>query len=230
MRTMRISVLSGMLLLSIGAVRAQHSSEVVFDSTLNHPAARTDDLHHNTRAWGLNILMSTNGFGMGAFYRKEYTSDLAGFIDLSISEAKDDQEVEYFDPYTGQNYVPGKINRFLMFPLMFGVEQRLFRNQIMDNFRPFLEGAIGPTMIYVFPYNDDYFSALGHGHPQYTGAAYIGMGSYFGGQESNLLGINIRYYYIPYPKGIDSFLAGTQVTRKTQFGGFYITIHFGSSW
>ncbi len=177
-------------------------------------------------SWGIGLMVSTNGFGMGTFYRHEYTDDVTGYIDFAISEAKDDDEREYVD-YWGQTYVPGKINRFLVLPLFVGVEKRLFKDDIVDNFRPYINAAAGPAMIYVFPYNEEYFTALGQGHPQYTIGGYIGAGAYFGSERSNLLGINIRYYFVPYPDGIESM---TNVAPKKQFGGFYITLNFGTAW
>jgi hypothetical protein len=180
---------------------------------------------HNS--WGINLLVSTNGFGLGPFYRHEYSSDLSGFLDFSISEAKDDDEKDYYDYYTGQRYTPGKVNRFLVLPLFVGIEKRLWADDIMDNFRPYLNAAAGPTMIYVFPYNEEYFSALGHGSPKYTFGGYIGMGAFFGSERSNLLGLSIRYYFIPYPGGLESM---TLLPAKKEFGGFFITLNFGTAW
>ena len=111
-------------------------------------------------------------------------------------------------------------------PFFVGVQQRLFRDDILDNFRPYVTGAVGPTMIYVFPYNQEYFSALGYGSPKYTVGGYLGVGAFFGSERSNLLGLNIRYYYIPYFPGIESM----QNITKKQFGGFYISMSFGSAW
>jgi len=180
-------------------------------------------------SWGVNILASTNGFGAGAFYRHEFERDLTGYIDFAISEAKDDNEVDFVD-YYGNPYTPGKVNRFLIFPLYFGIEKRLFADDIMDNFRPFVNAAVGPTMIYVFPYNEEYFTALGKGQPKYTIGGYAGLGAYFGSEAANVFGLNLRYYFVPYPHGLTSMATATGISTKTQFGGLYITVSFGSSW
>lgn len=177
-------------------------------------------------AWGINILISTGGIGLGTFYRHEYTDNLSGFIDFSISEAGDENEIDYIDYYTGQTYTPGKINRFLVMPLFIGAQYRLFKDEIMDNFRPYINGAAGPTMIYVFPYNDEFFSALGDGSPKYTVGGYIGIGAFFGSERSTLLGLNLRYYIIPYAAGIRSMYD----KQMKEFGGFCISLSFGSAW
>jgi len=202
-----------------------HDSTLVFGQ-IQAPQGETV-INSVRNAWGINILVSTNGFGMGSFFRHEYTDEVSGFIDLSISEAKDDNEKDYVDYYTGQTYTPGEVNRFLVLPLFVGIEHRLFADQIVDNFRPYVTAAAGPAMIYVFPYNEEYFSALGHGQAKYTAGGFIGAGAYFGSERSTVLGLNMRYYYIPYPSGLESL---TYVSPKTQFGGFFITLTFGSGW
>lgn len=202
--------------------------------TMSNPVGITSKPNMMLNSMGIDLLMSTNGFGLGLFYRYEYSDDFAGYIDFSISEAKDDQEVEFIDPYTGITFVPGKVNRFLNLPLMVGVQKRLFKDDILDNFRPFINAAVGPTMIYVFPYNEEYFSALGHGHPTYTFGGYIGAGAYFGSERAALFGLNLRYYWIPYPSGLTSMeqrsYSGTTTVTKKEFGGFYLTFSFGSAW
>lgn len=180
----------------------------------------------NSDAWGMEILISTNGIGLGTFYRHEYTDNLSGFIDFSISSAGDESENEFYNPYTGTTFIPGKINRFLVMPLFCGIQYRLFKDEIMDNFRPYINAAAGPSMIYVFPYDDEYFQAIGKGQPRYTGGGYVGMGAFFGSERSTLLGINLRYYVIPYRSGIRNMWN----TTKDQFGGFYISLSFGSAW
>ena len=177
-------------------------------------------------AWGMDILISTGGFGLGGFYRREYSRDLSGFVTLSISEAKDDREVEYVDPLGG-TYVPGKKNRFLVIPLMVGVQHRLFSSEIRDNFRPYLSAAVGPTLIYATPYKEEFFSALGKGHPYYTVGGYVGIGAFFGSDSAVLFGLNIRYYFVPYSSGIESLDTGP---LKKDFGGFFITLNVGSAW
>ena len=176
-------------------------------------------------SWGVDLLVSAGGFGLGTFYRHEYSDNLSGFIDFSISEAKDDDEKDLVDIF-GIPFTPGKVNRFLVMPLFVGIQKRLFQDDILDNFRPYVNAAAGPTMIYVFPYNEEYFRALGKGHPQYTFGGYVGIGAFFGSERASLLGLNLRYYFVPFPSGIESL----RNAYKKQFGGFFITLNFGSAW
>jgi hypothetical protein len=195
-------------------------------------------------AWGVDIMLSNNGFGAGGFYRHEFSDVLSGFAQVAISDVKDDGEVEYFDQYTGQSYTPGKINRLLLVPITFGMQYRLFKDDIVDNFRPYVSAGLGPSLIFVAPYSTpttltapdgtpyvtydqiDFFTSLKKGQFRYTLGGYIGAGAYFGAETGTLTGISMRYYYVPYQPGIESM----QGTRIKRFGGFFITLNFGSLW
>jgi hypothetical protein len=193
-------------------------------------------------AWGVDLLLSNNGFGAGAFYRHEFSDVLAGFVQLAISDVKDDSEVEYIDPYTGTSYTPGKINRLMLFPLTVGMQYRLFSETIADNFRPYVSAGLGPSFIMVAPYSTpttvnldpqgtftyyeqiDFFDSLKKARMKMTLGAYVGAGAYFGMNSGTLSGVSFRYYFIPYAPGIESL----QNVKITRFGGFYITLNFGS--
>lgn len=199
----------------------------------------------NRSAWGVDILLSNNGFGLGTFYRREFTPDLSGLVTISFSESKDDREFERFDPYLGISYVPGKLNRFLVLPLMMGVQYRLFREDIMDSFRPYVNAGVGPTMIFSSPYTEiteqpgvgiqtkqvDFFKSLGRGQAHYTAGAFLGLGAVFGTERSNFFGISIRYYFTYlFGDGLPSLYNGNTggvAGTKKDFGGFFIAFNFG---
>jgi hypothetical protein len=135
-----------------------------------------------------------------------------------------------------------------MMPLFASVQQRLFKDDIADNFRPYITGGIGPVMILVSPYaryhevvgsdgstaveqdQVEYFTSLKYAQVRYTFGGYIGAGVYFGSQGGPLSGISFRYIYIPYPPGIDVMESGYGYTYKPMktFGGFFITLTFGT--
>jgi hypothetical protein len=202
-----------------------------FDPTTNPrsiPASGqvdTIDQNLNRRnALGLDLLVSNSGFGLGGFYRRQYTDDLYGFGAFSISEVKDDREIELYNPYTGETFVPDKVNRFLLIPLFFGVQDRLFREDIADNFRPYITAAVGPTLVYSAPYDREFFNSLGHGQAHFTVGGYVGFGAFFGFDQNTLMGVSLRYYFVPLKNQIES-LEGVYLK---QFGGFFITINVGT--
>jgi len=204
-------------------------STMVFTSPRGDKAAdgvSASDLKH---AWGVDVMLSGNGFGLGGFYRQEYTRDLFGVVSFAIAESKDDNEVEYYDWY-GRSYVPNKVNRFLLMPLFFGAQYRLFADDITDTFRPYVNAGAGPTLILASPYEREFFNSLRYGRSHYTAGGYVGFGAYFGSDKGSLMGVNFRYYYIPVSGGITSMMNPTDGTmiKKNDFGGFFITINIGS--
>ena len=82
------------------------------------------------QAWGLDLLLSNHGFGMGVFYRYEMSDELSLMFNFAISDVKDDTEFERYD-YFGQSIIPGKKNRLLLLPLTFSVQYRLFKDDIV---------------------------------------------------------------------------------------------------
>lgn len=216
------------LLLMASMLSAQsRDSSIVFTSP--EPETIKPQQSAMNDAWGVDILLSNNGFGIAGFYRHEYSRNLSGTVTFGIAESKDDNEVEYYD-YWGQSFVPGKINRFLMMPLMFGVQQRLFAEDITDSFRPYVNAGAGPTVVLAAPYNKEYFNSLGYARSYYTVGGFVGLGAFFGSDMGSLSGINIRYYYVPFSGGIVSLQdAAGRVARKKDFGGFFITINLGSA-
>jgi hypothetical protein len=246
-----VLVCTTLLFLAIGSTHAQSlllrsnlAPGIQQADTPSSSMAIPPDQEPYRNVWGADILISNDGFGLGTFYRRLFTPDLSGVISFSISESKDEREVEQFDPYYQISYVPGKLNRFLVLPLMIGVQYRLFREDIVETFRPYVNAGAGPAMIYQMPFVQfaqtssglqpeqvDFFKAIGRGHPHYTASAYIGVGANFGAMGSNVFGVNFRYYFTNlYSGGLPSLynentyaVAGT----KKDFGGFFITINVG---
>jgi hypothetical protein len=227
--------------LSLAQEYPRRDSSIVFTPSSQKLIQKTTYEPYRS-AWGIDLMLSNNGFGAGVFYRHEFSDVLAGFVQLAISDVKDDSEVEYVDPYTGTSYTPGKINRLMLFPLTIGMQYRLFRETIADNFRPYISTGLGPSMIMVAPYSTprpvyiegqgtftfydqiDFFDSLKKAQMKLAFGAYVGAGAYFGANSGTLTGVSIRYYYIPYAPGIES-LENVKIKR---FGGFYITLNFGS--
>jgi len=170
-----------------------------------------------------DLHFSEGGLGIGFTYNKEVTPTTSIFADIMFSESKDAQEFEYYD-YWGNVYVVGKKNRVFILPLNFGIRYRLFKDDIVDNFRPFIQVAIGPAMAITTPYQYEFFTSFKYAQARYTLGGSIGLGSYFGFDRKNPVGISVKYQFIHFFKeGIEN-LAG--YTRKN-LGGIFITLTFG---
>lgn len=174
-------------------------------------------------SWGVDIMFGEGGFGFGTFLRKELSQNFKAFVDFSISEAKDDREVEYYD-YFGRSIVFGKKNRVFMMPINFGLHYRLFSNVITDNLRPYISLGAGPNFVLTTPYEQEFFRAFGDSILKVAVGGYVGFGANFGLSKSNLVGLNIRYYVT---KFFDHGVETLDNTFKDSIGSFYISINVG---
>ncbi len=170
-----------------------------------------------------DLHFSEGGLGIGLTYNKEITSTTSIFSDFMFTESKDAQEFEYYD-YWGNVYVVGKKNRVYLLPLNLGLRYRLFKDDIVDNFRPFLLISIGPTAVITTPYKYEFFTSFKYAQAKYTLGGSIGLGAYFGYNRRNPTGFTVKYQFVHFFSGGVENLEG--FLRK-DLGGIFLTINFG---
>jgi hypothetical protein len=176
-----------------------------------------------SNSWGADLMFGEGGFGLGTFYKYSFSRLLTGFIDLSISESKDEREMEYID-YWGNVWVFNKENRVFLIPLNFGLQYRLFSESLTETLRPYLSVGIGPNFVITTPYEKEFFSAFSDAKMHYAAGGYVGLGANFGSSKSNLVGINLRYYYIHlFGDGVENIKS--RISKS--FGHFYLGISIG---
>jgi hypothetical protein len=174
-------------------------------------------------SWGADLMFGEGGFGLGTFYKRSFSRNLTGVIDFSISESKDEREMEYID-YWGNTFVYGKVNRIFLLPINLGLQYRLFADEITETLRPYVSVGIGPTFVITTPYDKEFFSSFGDAKMHYAAGGYIGFGANFGDSKSNLVGLNARYYYISiFGDGVESL----QSSVRKDFGHFYLSLSLG---
>ena len=176
-----------------------------------------------SNSWGVDIMFGEGGFGLGTFYRHALSETLTGFVDFSMSELKDEREVQYID-YFGNTYTPNKVNRAFLLPLNFGLQYRMFENSVNDNFRPFVTFGVGPNIVLTTPYDTEYFTAFKFSKAHYAVGGYIGLGANVGISKSNLVGLTVKYMYARVLGDSFETMIGTY---KKEFGQFYITLNLG---
>lgn len=174
-------------------------------------------------AWGFDVMVGEGGFGLGSFYRRRLDTKFTLFADISISEAKDEREIEYVDIY-GQTFTIGKKNRVFEIPFTFGAQYRLFEDELTDNLRPYVNAGIGPTIAITTPYDQEFFRAFSYAQAHYGYGGYAGFGANFGVDKNNLIGLNVRYYYTQFFSGGVEILNGRY---KKHLSSFFITLNFG---
>ena len=219
-------------------LHAQEGGRIVFtDPKSEDEVVSEDDLQPRRHTWGGDIMIGTDGFGVGFFYHYLFNDVVTGFANLSLSEAKDDRQRDYYNPWLGQ-YSPNKTHYVFRVPLFLGLQYRLFKEQIVDNFRPFVNAGAGPVMLYVSPAEPggDFLGSLGGGKTHYTYGGFLGAGAQFGWDRSSVLGVNVRYFIIPAPAGISSVVVPDADAPNNErpvpldnANGFYITLNFGTA-
>ena len=208
--------LSLFLIIPLLSLNAQEIGELAEEETLKV---------FPDNSFGLDIMFSEGGIGMGLFYRRQLNQKLTVFADFSISEAKDEQEIEFVDPYYPyQSITYGKKNRIFLLPVNFGLQYRIFEKVLSDNLRPYLNLGVGPTMVVTTPYDREFFNAFGKAQSKFAVGGYIGFGGNFGLDNSSLVGLNIRYYIIRlFDDGVESLYG----KYKRELGGIFLTINIG---
>jgi|YNPMSStandDraft_1061717.scaffolds.fasta_scaffold00133_13 hypothetical protein len=170
-----------------------------------------------------DLHFSEGGLGIGLTYNKEITPSTSIFADLMFSESKDAQEFEYYD-YWGNVYVVGKKNRVFILPLNFGLRYRLFKDDIVDNFRPFVQIALGPAMAITTPYKYEFFSSFKYARSRYTLGGSIGLGAHFGFDRKNPIGVSVKYQFVHFfNEGVENL----EGFKRKDLGGIFITLNFG---
>ena len=95
------------------------------------------------------------GLGAGLAGRLRATDDLSLTVEVALGAGRDEREQSFTADALGTRVTPLKRNYLLLLPVRVGLERRLFRTSVEDNFRPFVHADLGPTVGYQWPYFDD---------------------------------------------------------------------------
>ena len=145
--------------------------------------------------WSIGFSYSERGFGPSAsfFLPTGKTTDV--FINVLFSNVTDSREIERTDLF-GNTYVANKINRVFMMPVSIGLRKEMFKDDIEGEFVPIFNIGVSPTLIFLNPYDRDFFSALGYTTTQFGIGGFTGLGVSFRQSQSMSLNFNLNYYYI----------------------------------
>lgn len=174
--------------------------------------------------WSVNLTFSDNGFGLGGEKHFIISKDLSVTAGILFSGVKDDREFEQSDIF-GNSVTPYKVNRLFLFPILnAGMRYRLFREDVTDNMRPFINFGISPAVIIYTPYSESFFSSFKYAKAKYTVGGYAGIGVDYITNKSSGLSFNLRYYYMRLlgSEGIQSISTNT----IKNFGGIYFVFSY----
>lgn len=189
---------------------------------------------------GLQILLTNSGFGLGAYYHRAVSRSTSFVGEISLGAGKDERELKFFQ--FGHSYVPNKANYLLMLPIQAGIVQRLFRESIADNFRPYAQFSAGPTLGWEYPYFDDRndngeydsgderiydsIGAIPKGELRFGFGGTIAIGAHFGISKTMTQGVRIGYSFTYFGEGIQLLERKVQEAQHF-FGTPTISLTFG---
>ena len=193
---------------------------------------------------GGELLLTNSGFGLGGYYSRAIGPSTSFMAELSLGAGKDEREIKFFG--YGRSQIPRKANYLLMLPLQAGVQRRLFRNTIEDNFRPYLQLTAGPTLGWEYPYFDDRngngllddtgenpertydsFTALPKGHARLGLSGTLAVGAHFGLSRKVTQGIRIGYAFTYFTEAIQLLEEDVRAGAHRYFGTPTISLTFG---
>ncbi len=197
---------------------------------------------------GLAVVLSNSGFGLGGYYRYGLGPTHSLVLETSLSAGKDEREVKFFTYF--RSYIPNKANYLLLLPVHGGVQRRLFRDDIEDNFRPYLQLTAGPTFGWMSPYfrdcnangkfdenlpcesggtekTYDAFTAFPKGKPRFGMGGLVALGAHFGSGARAAQGVRIGYAFSYFFQEIPLLEADIQGGVQQYFGTPTITLTIG---
>ncbi len=179
-------------------------------------------------AWGIDMVFSGNGFGLGFFYQRKFLTDWCFFSNLYFSGARNTDELEFYDYNNQMYFIPDKINRLYMIPLTIGIQKYLFKDILYENLQPFINAGFGPTLIISAPYlnyENKFFSALGKSDIFGRMGGFIGLGANVGSGNKAFMSLNMRYYFIPFG---NNGLESVKDSPIKDFGGLFLSLSLGA--
>lgn len=209
----------------------------------------TDDEPENPYGTGagLSVQLTNSGFGLGGYMQWAFNPSTSFITELSISSGKDRREQKFFD-WFGNSVVPNKANYFLMMPLRVGLHRRMFKESIRENFRPFVQGSIGPTLGWQWPYFADNngngvldreteqqygsLESLFKGESRYGFGGTVGVGVFWGVSRRVTQGVRLSYTFNYFLNEVQLMEADPSIENASRkyFGTPAITLIFGRLW
>lgn len=197
---------------------------------LNRDASTLSDNYN--RGLGINVVMNNFGFGLGGEYRRVIAPQSEFTTSLRITGLRDASEQTFTDFFFGQQVIPNKYQRAIAIPLMIGMRQRVFANNIQDDFRFFVSASMGPAAAFAYPYFEDInnngyreqfqdffepvndiFTGLSEGDWHVGAAGEFKISLDIGGNFANMNSIEFGYFFYYFPDAIQIMMPNQPVFR-----------------
>lgn len=196
---------------------------------------------------GMEVILTNSGFGLGGYYNRALTPTTSLMAEITLAPGKDEREFKFSSYF--RTSIPNKANYLLMMPVQVGLLRRLFRDQIEDNFRPFLQLTGGPTLGWEYPYfkdcngdgkfdpntqvdgceerSYDAITAIPRGEFRLGWGGIAAVGAHFGRGRRLAQGVRLGYAFSYFPRPIQLLEPGIRGGSQRFFGTPTISVTFG---
>jgi hypothetical protein len=197
-----------------------------------------------TSSVALLLMLTEDGIGVGGASRVGLSPDLSFTAEITAGAARDEREQQFFVGFFGDTVTPFKRNYAVIVPLHVGLERRLLRRQIEDNFRPFVSAAAGPSFAAQWPYFDDLnenglrdagedrlgtVRGLGRAEARFGVGGSLAVGAAFGRNRRALQALRFGFtgHYFPTPVDLLELEAAIEQPSRRLFLTPVVTVHIG---
>ncbi len=195
----------------------RQDSVIIFSTP--RPLIETEEpLSARRNSWGFSASISDFGFGAGMYYKHLLARNLSAGVTLDIGGAKGSKE------FASESEL--KVNRIYVMPLIVNLQYRVLADVLSEGLRPYLTVGAGPSFVMATNAQEDFFTSFGNAAFTTTVGGYFGFGANFGLDPKTNFGASLRYYIIPYDRGIES----TRGRFLTDFNGVSLTVTYGFNW
>lgn len=189
----------------------------------------------------LVFTLTEDGLGAGAAGRLRLSGDLSLTAEISAGAARDAREQRFFVGFFGDTVTPLKRSYAALVPLHVGVERRLFRTSVEDNFRPFAALATGPTLAVQWPYFNDLndngirdqgevrlgaTAGLDDAETRLGLGGTLAVGAYFGQSRRAVQGLRFGFTAHYFPVAVDLLELDPAVERPSRKTFYTPTVSF----
>ncbi len=197
---------------------------------------------------GFEVILTNSGFGLGGYYKHAVSPASSLFAEVSFAPGKDEREFKFSNYF--RSTIPNKANYLLIAPVQIGVQRRLFRNEIENNFRPFLQLGAGPSFGWEYPYfrdcNDDgrfdsntpcesggneksydAITALPKGALRVGFGGSLFVGAHFGRSRRAVQSVRVGYTFSYFGRAIQLLEKDVQGSAQHYFGTPSVGLLFG---
>jgi len=164
---------------------AQESSDIAKESPLARKVKKND--------FEIFLSVSTTGGGIGGKLKWGDRENTLHTLTLEVGGVKDEKEYLAYNYYWGYYETMNRKRYVFLVPMFYGIQKRLFKDKIEDNFRPFYIVEAGPLYGVRFPVGNGFFSNIKRGRSGITLGGFVGGGIEMGDASSSIFSFSVGY-------------------------------------